>query len=272
MAWMVRPLAVPRGLLVLCLSTLPLGCDENLERPERTRPWQAGSEQHVTTKSERRELVVAPASFLNFAVPGKEANPQGRIELEEGRLSTDLEDLGQTRGRLTFALRTLSLFDAGELAPTWTQTAQEWLGPTKDVRNNQASFELAALHRLSSSKARRGERLSGGAKESYRVRATTVGRLTLRGFAVDHSFPIVLEFEFGAKSGPLEEVRVRLERDVAIPLLEHGIEPRDGAGVQLPQARELVGRVIGSRILVGGELRLIPLSPEEPLAESPDPR
>lgn len=257
------------AVLLLAFAHLSLlACKKEAPREEPKAPWLASDRAApaASRASTKAYFRLVPGSFLSFRLPAKEAAPSGVLRNVTGEIETTLEDLGQTRGTLRFDLASLALFsDTGADDAERTTSAFSWLGigaaaPRDDQKDFQnATFELTSLVTLSSSSFERAAVISEVASKERvrRVTATAAGRFTLRRFAVDHRIPVQLDFHSALpEKSPLAPTRVvvHFPKEIRIPLSEHDVKPRDDAGRVLPNERTLVGRVVGSAALVGGDL------------------
>ena len=243
-------------------------CKKEAPREEPKAPWLASDKATpaAARASTKAHFRLVPGSSLTFRLPAKEAAPSGVVRNVNGEIECTLEDLGQTRGTLCFDLASLALLsDTGNDDAERTSSAFSWLGlgataPRDDQKNfRDATFELTSLVALSSSSFERAAVVSTGSNSERvrRVTATATGRFTLRRFAVEHRIPVQLDFHSALpEKSPLVPTRVvvHFPKEIRIPLAEHDVKPRDEAGRTLPNERALVGRVVGSAALVGGDL------------------
>lgn len=241
------------------------------ERPDKTvseelprsAPWPVGDGRDRNEGQPLSHFRVAPGQELMITMPAREGEPRAHLRGISGELWVDEQDLARCRGWVEFDLSTLNLLsDGGEPDSERTRLAGEWLGPWTEPSAKLARLEITSFAAPSSRRFDQGDRVSqpnGGA--ARRVRGTLAARLTIRRVATDQRISIVADLM--DSNGP-PELRVRLQPKASVSLLEHDIVPRDAQGVPIAEDRTLLGRVVGSRALISGELRWIAADERSP--------
>jgi hypothetical protein len=212
---------------------------------------------------------------------GKEGTLRGRIPLSGAELSIDPQALDHSRGELTFDLEGLSLEAIDPAAregaaftedPLLTRAARAWLTLGSELSQKErdgarrARFGMRLGRQLSSHSVQGGQAMApaaadpAGATAVRRVSGIAQGDLLLLGREVTRE--LVVEVDFlassgeGAKDAPASIV-VRLSQAEAVPLLEHGIQPRDERGALLAEQVAALGRRSTLRALVSGQLSFV---------------
>jgi|GEM_PF-2933437 len=266
-----------------CVALALLGCQSPGGDATRTEPWR---KDEVALSRTEREVVRYQAErgqFLTFVIQNKQGAVRGRVPLSGAELSIDPQALGHSRGELTFDLGNLSIAEiepsAGEGAafaadPLLTRAARAWLtlgsevppGERAVARSGRFGFRLG--RQLSSHSIQGGRVIvhaaaaGAGASSVRRVSGIAQGDLLLLGREVTHELAVEVDFLAstgeGAKAAP-ESVVVRLSQAEAVPLLEHGIQPRDERGALLAEQVAALGRRSTLRASVSGSLSFVRL-------------
>lgn len=248
-----------RNVSVIALSAL-LACGKSEKPPSSEGGTDAA--RRMTESQETPKALdhyrVAPAQQLSLSLRAREAEPKGQLSGIQGELWVDTRDLSRSHGFLEFDLTTLAILtDGGEPSPERTLMARRWLGPWTQARDSIARLEITSLAQVSALHFDDGDRiLDEHGRAGKRVRATLIARLTIRRAMTDHRIPVIAELFAGADADG-QELRVRLLPGDSISLLEHEIIPRDDQGVAIAPDRALLGRVVGTRARVSGEVRWI---------------
>lgn len=253
MTWM-------RGVwIVVCASAL-MACKRTDKTTSgssaQSAPWPAG-DARTSEASTLSHFRVAEGQELQVALPAREGEPRARLSGIRGELWVDDGDVTRSHGWLEFDLARLTLLsEGGEPDVERTRIAQEWLGPWTTPQHQVARLEISSLAASSSRRFDQGDRVSlGNQSSARRIRATLTSRLTVRRVATDQRISVIADLI--ETDGP-GELRVRLHPRASISLLEHDIVPRDAHGVPVAKDRPLLGKVVGTRAFIAGELRWIP--------------
>ncbi len=251
--------------VALLITTLVCSCRRPEKKPTRTEPWLASARGSASASPvARRAHYVLGRSRVDFELPARRANPNGRFRVAEGRLDVDLDDLSRSTGQVTLDLMSVEMRGGDGVAdPTHTEQALEWLELgarlTDEKRNTlrRAVFEIRSLdagHLVSipneDSPVRRRELLSNWAVK---------GELSLHGVRAPTSADVSLTLVPGPRpAGPPAELIIRSRRPLVIELGTHDIRPREARGVPVTKAQAMLGDSVGRSARLTFELTFVP--------------
>jgi hypothetical protein len=215
---------------------------------------------------------------LAFSIQTKQVSLRGSVPLEAAELELDPRGLDSSHGSLSFDLERLTLERGsagdGEGAALsgdllLTEAARLWLSLGPDVsrqlraQNGRAQFEVRLGRALSSHSVQGGAgvpsaRSARRAGSARRVSGIVEGDLLLLGREVTHVLKADVDF-FGSSPTAVHErperLVVHLAAPEAVPLVEHGIAPRDARGAVVTEQMAGLGRGNSIRAVVTGSLR-----------------
>ncbi len=229
------------------------GCSNKQEPPRRTEPWLATpSAAHSAPTAAGPVLYrFTSDSRITFVLPGKTAQPRGRVPLLGGEVRLDPADLVHSTARLDADLSALTLqpdslpTDALGNDGSADTAARRWFELGTDVAADRvrsfgrARFELLSVEALSETAQARSE----AGKGQREWRATVGGTLLVHGFRA----PVRAEvgFVLSPVAGDLTPtLTIRTKRPFSVVLATYEITARDPAGTPLPlEAKAWLERV-----------------------------
>ncbi|RYE92232.1 MAG: YceI family protein, partial [Myxococcales bacterium] len=197
---------------------------------------------------------------------------KGEVSEAKGEVRLDVNDLGRTRGEVSFrvtTLRTTTFGDAGDNAAQ-SDHARNWLqvGSKSDAADRQryewATFTVLAVELT----VRSGDAPTGTgsgpfvprladlpveADGSRLVRGKAIGDLSLHGVTRSHTLAFTARVS-GPAGAPTGLV-LTTDRPFDLSLKDHAVAPRDEIGSLLAGALEKIGKKISDRVQVSLEVK-----------------
>jgi hypothetical protein len=244
-------------------------------QPPRTRQHVVIARAPVTEEVEASPVVdlhVGRESQVSLEMDAPLERINGHVKRGvSGTLRLDLSDTRRTHGRVRVDLQELVLTRQPRSASTGRLEAEPevndkqnehmrlWLEISEDApeqareKNRQAEFEIERLDQVSL------PRLDPAAKPSS-ITAIAIGRFRLRGLERTKQVPISASFDW--KDGRLAAVTVTTLQPLAVDLLEHDVQPRQGFGRLAAKTLEALASKVAPIASIEIELVLAPASRE----------